>query len=481
MKQLRPYQQAALDSVSDHFRNKVKRVLLCAPCGSGKSFMGSNAALMAARNGKRVLWVAHRSELVDQAAKELKATTGMEVGVFQGSRKQNPNARIQVASIQTLIRREEIPPATFVIGDEAHRMLAKQWHALLETYSDAHFLYLTATPERGDGKPMGDLADVIVPTVQPSELIDEGVLTPCEIIAPNDEVAKGLADDPTEAYLRWGNGRRAIFFCQTKEHARRTCERLTANGVPNGLVTDETPWSTRKMIYSKVANGTIRALVNVMVATEGLDIPALEVCVIARTMGNATMFVQVAGRVMRSSPGKESGLLIDLKGVVNTFGSPEADRHYHLDGEEAVTLDDKGASKRLKCSSCGSLRTGAICPVCQMAHSTERPAVPDIIPTSMEVKAQLERSDEAAAFYIRTLFNLMNQRRPRFPSEAGMAFRREFGTNPPSTWISMFLDFFKGNLPPKNRPDWWPKDVDLPGKYRVSSDRKEIERPTAAE
>lgn len=826
-KELRSYQKQALDNVSEHFRNKTKRVLLCAPCGSGKSFMGANAAMRAARNGKRVLWVAHRSELIDQAAAELRATTGLEVGIFQGQRKQNPRAPIQVASIQTLIRREHIPPAEFLIGDEAHRMLASQWHALLETYSNAHFLYLTATPSRGDGKPMGDLADVIVPTVQPSELIDEGVLTPCEIIAPSEEISKGLAEDPTEAYLRWGNRRKAIFFCQTKEHARRTCERLSESGIPNGLVTDETPWAARKMIYSKVADGTIRALVNVMVATEGLDIPSLEVCVIARSMGNAAMFIQCldekteiltsrgfvgmddirpddtvaamdpssgksswekveeifkrelgeseamfsisnphldirvtgghrmiaksrkfdgtwgewffeeaedmserrskvmvpvsspmeiedcelkdheidfigwfltdgtksvrgtqilitqadhqpqikdlrecisrcgfscseykrdtsrfdcfptknnqtvfsipsgkrkvyrgveirgwwhlrdfldkdigssfdkmsrdqfwrllramnlgngakkrgvdysprtmtitigrrsaanriqelsvvrgfrcnivknktsnswtvhvsddqqwsllpgkdrgspsfsecpstpgemvwcvknrlgtlfvrrngkvsivgncAGRVMRSSKGKESGLLIDLKGVVNTFGSPEADRQYHLDGDDPVTIEEKKNSRVTKCASCGSTRTGAICPVCQMAHSTERPLVPEIIPTSLEVKSSIERSDESSAFYIRTVFDLMNRNVARFSAEASQAFRREYGSSPPSTLIRMFLEFFKGNLPPEDRPAWWPKDVDLPGKYRVSSSTKKGQQAAAAE
>jgi superfamily II DNA or RNA helicase len=460
-KTLRPYQSAALDEVSRHFSEGRKRVILCCPTGGGKSLCGANAVLRAVERGKKVLWVAHRSELVDQAAAELASTTGRRIGIIQGSRKPDPSAQIQVATIQTLIRRENIPPADLVVGDEAHRMLAKQWHALLETYSRSYFLYLTATPERGDGKPMSDLADVIVPTVQPSELIDEGVLVPCEIIAPNAEIAKGLAEDPVTAYLQWGGRRRAVFFCQTKEHARRVTASLEDNGIPAGMVTDDTPWATRKAIYKKVHSGQLLALVNVFVATEGLDIPPLEVCVIARTMGHASMYVQAVGRILRASPNKSSGLIIDLKGVVEKYGSPEADRHYHLEGDEAVTLDDKGAAKRMKCPDCGSLRSGPVCPVCGLAFGSDRPPVPDIVSTPLEVKVSIDRTEDAAAEYIRIVHDKFDTKVKNFAREASIAFRQSRNSPPASDWITLYADFLRGHLTPSRRPSWWPSDVEM--------------------
>jgi superfamily II DNA or RNA helicase len=279
-------------------------------------------------------------------------------------------------------------------------------------------------------------------------LIDEGVLVPCEIIAPNAEIAKGLAEDPVTAYLQWGGRRRAVFFCQTKEHARRVTASLEDNGIPAGMVTDDTPWATRKAIYKKVHSGQLLALVNVFVATEGLDIPPLEVCVIARTMGHASMYVQAVGRILRASPNKSSGLIIDLKGVVEKYGSPEADRHYHLEGDEAVTLDDKGAAKRMKCPDCGSLRSGPVCPVCGLAFGSDRPPVPDIVSTPLEVKVSI-------------VHDKFDKKVKNFAREASIAFRQSRNSPPASDWITLYADFLRGHLTPSRRPSWWPSDVEM--------------------
>lgn len=458
-RELRPYQANALSEVSRHFREGHRRVLVCCPTGGGKTFIASNAAKTAVERGKRVLWVAHRSELVDQAAKELREVTGKRVGIFQGGRKSDPGAMIQVASIQTLIRREEIPPADLVIGDEAHRMLAEQWHSLLETYKQSYFIYLTATPERGDGKPLGDLATALVPTVQPSELIADGVLVPCEIISPNFEIKGGISDDPVEAYLRWGKKRRAIFFCQSKEHAALVSEGLTAHGIPNGVVTDNTPWATRKAIYRRVSDGTLKALVNVLVGTEGLDIPPLAVCVLARTAGHSSMFIQMVGRVMRSCRGKDSALIIDLKGVVAKYGSPERDRTYSLEGDEAVSID-KGDMAILKCKDCGSLKTSPICPVCGFQATVERQLVPDIVSHEMQVVSRLDHSDDAARFYIRTIHEMMTSKVRNFSREATNAFHARYGCYPSPEWMALYRDYLTKKL--YEAPEWWPAEIALP-------------------
>ncbi len=463
MRELRPYQANALSEVSRLFREGHRRVLVCCPTGGGKTFIASNAAKTAAERGKRVLWVAHRSELVDQAVKELREVTGRKVGVFQGGRKADPSAMIQVASIQTLIRREEIPKADLVIGDEAHRMLADQWHGLLETYRDSYYIYLTATPERGDGKPLGDLATALVPTVQPSELIAEGVLVPCEIISPNFEIKGGISDDPVEAYLRWGKKRRAIFFCQSKEHAAVVAEGLTAQGIPNGVVTDSTPWAARQAIYRRVSDGTLRALVNVLVGTEGLDIPPLSVCVIARTAGHSSMYVQMVGRVMRSCRGKSSATIIDLKGVVAKYGTPDRDRTYSLEGDEAVTID-KGDMAILKCKECGSLKTSPICPVCGYQATVERQMVPDIVSHDMQVVSRIDHSDEAARFYIRTIHSMVENKVKNFSREASEAFRAKYGCYQASEWMYLYRDYLSKKL--TSAPEWWPEEIRLPTFHR---------------
>ena len=455
MKQLRPYQAQALEQTSQLFRENPRRVLICCPPGGGKTFIASSAAKAAVENGKKVLWVAHRSELVDQAAKTLREATRCPVGIFQGSRRQDKSARIQVASIQTLIRREEVPEADLVIGDEAHRLLADQWHGLLETYSNARFIYLTATPERGDGRPMGDLATAIVPTVQPSELVAEGVLVPCEIIAPKAKVKDGIADDPVDAYVRWGKGRRAIFFCQSKDHAQAVSIRLNERGIPNGVVTDSTPWATRQAIYRRVSDGTLRALVNVMVATEGLDIPPLSVCVIARSVGHSSMYIQMVGRVMRAAPKKDSALIIDLKGVARKFGSPEADRTYSLEGDEAVTIDAQSKEGKI-CPDCGCYSTALTCPACGLPGA-ERKLVPDVVGESMEVMKGLDHSGEAAREFIHIIEEMRSKRVPNFSRAASEEFARRKGCYPSPSWMMLYADFLKRKN--VDFPEWWPESM----------------------
>lgn len=453
--ELRPYQSNALAEARRLYSEGHRSILICCPTGGGKTVIASSAAKSAVEKGHRVLWVAHRSELVAQAASTLRRVIGKPVGVFQGNRRPDSNARIQVATIQTLIRRESIPEADLVIGDEAHRMLASQWHGLLETYDRAKHLYLTATPERGDGKPLGDLATALIPTVQPAELISEGVLVPCAIIAPNFKIEGAISDCPVEAYLRWADRRRAVFFCQTKIHARAVSEKLTANGIPNGVVTDDTPWATRQIIYRKVADGTLRALVNVAVATEGLDIPPLEVCVIARSVGHSAMYLQMVGRCLRSCEGKSSALIIDLKGVVKEFGSPEANREYHLEGDEAVTIQDEGMADKT-CKDCGSIRTSPVCPVCGLAATSERSPIPDIVSHTMEFVQRIDHSDDAARDYIRIIHKMKNGGVRGYARAASEEFRRVRGCYPAPAWVKAFAEFISKKL---DTPPWWPEEI----------------------
>ncbi len=452
--ELRPYQSNALEEARRLYYEGHRSLLICCPTGGGKTAIASHAVKAAVEKGHRVLWVAHRSELVDQATETLRRVTGRPVGIFQGSRRPTPHALVQVATIQTLVRREDIPQADLVIGDEAHRMLADQWHCLLETYSKARHLYLTATPERGDGKPMGDLATALIPTVQPAELISQGVLVPCAIIAPNFKIEGGISDCPVDAYLRWGDRRRAVFFCQTKIHARAVSEKLTQNGIPNGVVTDDTSWATRQIIYRRVADGTLRALVNVAVATEGLDIPPLEVCVIARSVGHSAMYLQMVGRCLRSCEGKSSALIIDLKGVVKEFGSPEADRTYHLEGDEAVTIDDDMQEKT--CKQCGSIKTSPVCPVCGFSATSERSPIPDIVSHQMDFVQRVDHGDDAARTYIRIIHDMRTRGVRSYARAASEEFRRVRGCYPAPSWVKAFAQYIDRKL---DTPPWWPEEI----------------------
>ncbi|NQT20878.1 MAG: DEAD/DEAH box helicase family protein, partial [Planctomycetes bacterium] len=146
---LRPYQQAGIDEITQKMHLNP---ILVAPTGSGKTVMG---VALVERLGVRCLWLAHRTELIQQAATRLGAY-GLSVGIIKAGFPAAPFCRCQVASVQTLIRRD-LPPAQLVIVDECHHATATTYRKILEGYPQAPRVGLTATPFRLDGKGLGDL------------------------------------------------------------------------------------------------------------------------------------------------------------------------------------------------------------------------------------------------------------------------------------------------------------------------------------
>src|SRR5258707_10019727 len=176
---LRPYQVDALERLREAWRHGVRRLLLVAPTGSGKTVCAAGVIAGAVRRGKTVVFLAHRSELINQCYAKLRdaGLAASDLGVIQAQdRRRNPGARVQVASIATLARRPHRPPADIVITDEAHRALAASYVKIAEYYPTATHLGLTATPYRADGRGLGDAYDEIVVVTSPRELIAGGDL-----------------------------------------------------------------------------------------------------------------------------------------------------------------------------------------------------------------------------------------------------------------------------------------------------------------
>ena len=156
---LREYQREALLEARAHLGNGRRKVLIVMPTGGGKTITATEACRQHVAEGGRVLWVAHRRELIKQGRDTLERC-GLRVGAFG----LNSGAPVQVESIQSLVhpKRREVPPATLVVADEAHHLLAEEWRKLAEMYKDCLLIGLTATPERGDGQPLGDIFDALV-------------------------------------------------------------------------------------------------------------------------------------------------------------------------------------------------------------------------------------------------------------------------------------------------------------------------------
>lgn len=461
--QLREYQEKALADVAAEWKNGHRRVCVALGTGAGKTRLASEAARRAVERGKRVLWLAHRTELVDQARSTLQDHIQIPVGRIQADKKNPaPHSPVQVASVHTLIKRDVLPPADLVVVDECHHFVASEFRRITDAYGDKFHLLLSATPERADGRPLSGIADAIVAPVQPRELIAAGFLVPCEIVAPPFDMEKGLCWEPVDAWMAWAKGRRTVVFCANKAHAAGLAAQFRARGIKADSVCAETPWEKRKLIYQRLASGDLRVMTNVFVATEGLDIPEVEVVMIARTVGHAGMYLQCTGRALRPATAKGSALLIDLRGAVHKFGPPDANRTYSLDGDEGVTTEeDEAHRKQLTCAQCGAVRTGVMCPVCS-ATAALGASEPEIVSVPLQEVSTIPRSPAHFAQYVRWLvaeFKAKGQPASGAPGRAAERFWQAYRAYPDATWVTLFRKWVQGDT---TRPDGWPEEVTSP-------------------
>lgn len=369
----------AIDAVARH------PALLVAPTGSGKTVMGSEIAL---RRGGRVLWVAHRTELVDQAARSL-LRLGLDVGVIKAGRAPNESALTQVASIQTLSRRT-LPPADTVVIDEAHHAVADSYGVLFREYPHAGFLGLTATPFRLDGRGLGDVGFreiVVASTVRdlcdardPGPfLVEPTVFAPAGPSLSDVGMVAGdfnqgqlgaamsgpkIVGDVVTTWAERAKGRRTVLFAVNVEHSLTMLARFKAAGIAAAHIDGTTKDEERAATLRALAEHRIDVLCNCMILTEGWDLPALEVAVVARPTQSLQLHLQMLGRIMRACDGKAGALVLDHAGNYRRHGLPTRPIGYSLDGKVVQGDDDTK-----DCPKCGLVlsRGENPCPECGFA------------------------------------------------------------------------------------------------------------------
>jgi len=344
--------------------------VLVLPTGAGKTVIASSVIRSATERKRRTLFLVHRQELLSQSVSKLEHAGVTDLRIIRaGQDLGSSNAPVTVASIPTLTRwGDRMPGADLVVFDECHHVVAKTWQRIADTYKSSHLLGMTATPERSDGQPLGDVFDSIVVGATVRELTELGHLVPCRVWAPATLPENGeIAADPAEAYKQHGGGQRAVIFCVTVEHAETVAASMP---VPTRVVHGEMPARERAQALADFAAGTVRALCNVHVLTEGFDCPTAAVCILTRKPEHTGTFLQMVGRVLRPAPGKSEALLLDLGGSVWEHGTPDADRIYSLDGDGISKDTDRDAIRQ--CPTCGSVFLAArviegCCPTCGVA------------------------------------------------------------------------------------------------------------------
>jgi len=340
---LRDYQADAVEAVID---SGSEAVCLVAPTGSGKTRMGVELAQRHVRAGGRVLWLVHRRELVSQGRAALVAA-GLD---------DQP-----VRTVQGLASNGRRPEASMVVFDEAHHYVAQEWGDVARDYASSLRLGLTATPERSDGRPLGDLFDHLVVAAGYSDLISAGHLVPCRVLRPDTPLGSDLAQRPVDAYRDRADGQLAFCFSPTIRATHKIVDEFRAEGVPAAAITAQTPKMERDESLEQFRRGELKVLVNPYVLTEGVDVPEASVCILARGSSHVSPYLQMCGRVLRPAPGKTEALLLDLSGASHAHGVPTQDRTYSLDGQG---IQIAGRALRV-CINCGFTYESQLqCPSC---------------------------------------------------------------------------------------------------------------------
>lgn len=414
---LRPYQAKAIDDLRAAYARGKRSPCLVIPTGGGKTIIAVAIILSALDRGKRVLFLAHRKELIDQTVEKL-IQSGLAIDMIRVIRGAYGSGRhdapVVVASVPTLTGarwEDAMPPADLVVHDELHHVVAASFRRVVNAYPHAHFLGLTATPCRSDGRSLSDVCDSLVVGPSVRELTAQGHLVPCRVWSPARQLNPGqIAQDPLDAYREHGAGGRAVVFCRDIVHAEREAERFGCPAV-HGKVRD------RGAILAAFARGEHQVITSVGVLTEGWDDPGCSVAILARSIGHVGMYLQICGRVLRPAPGKTMATVIDLHGSVKdpSIGPPDLDRIYSLDGDG---IQPAYRDPIRQCAHCGSVfPTAHRCPYCGIEIPIKPLAAPKITGDGLELV-----SDKPSA--TRVWYERIEARWPGICASCRMAFSK---------------------------------------------------------
>ena len=334
--ELRPYQVEAKQASLSEWSEGRRKTLLVLSTGLGKTIVFSSVTEHQVKLGHRVLIMAHRGELLSQAADKLKMLTGLDAAFEQGeNRSLGSFFSVTVGSVQSLCQEKRLsmfPQDYFqdIIVDEAHHALSESYQRVLAHFPDANVLGVTATPDRGDKQTLGTFFDSQAYEYSMSRAIREGYLSPVKarMIPLQLDISKagisggdysaadiGCALEPylhqiADEMARYCRGRKTVVFLPLIATSQKFCRMLNDVGMRaaevNGMSDD------RSKILAEFENGMYDVLCNSMLLTEGWDCPAVDCIVILRPTKVRSLYQQMVGRGMRLFPGKENLLLLDF-------------------------------------------------------------------------------------------------------------------------------------------------------------------------
>lgn len=334
--ELRKYQKEAKDSIFEQWGSGIQKTLLVLPTGCGKTIVFAKVAEECVRRGDRVLILAHRGELLDQAADKIKNATGLGCATEKAEQTCLGSwFRIVVGSVQSLMREKRLNQFqddyfNTIIIDEAHHSISESYQKVLRHFSAANVLGVTATPDRGDMKNLGTVFESLAYEYTLPRAIKEGYLSPIKAVTiplkldltgvgmqSGDFKAGdlGTALDPylhsiAEEMKKYCKDRKTVVFLPLIKTSQKFKDILNENGFRAAEVNGDS--QDRAEILQDFSDGKYNVLCNSMLLTEGWDCPSVDCVVVLRPTKVRSLYCQMVGRGTRLAPGKDHLLLLDF-------------------------------------------------------------------------------------------------------------------------------------------------------------------------
>lgn len=334
--ELRPYQQEAREAVKQDWKSGIKRTLLVLPTGCGKTIVFAKIVEDCVREGRRVLILAHRAELLEQAADKLSRSTGLKCAVEKAEESCLGSwFRVVVGSVQSMQRPKRLQQFerdyfdTIVI-DEAHHCISDGYQTVLQYFSEADILGVTATPDRGDMRNLGSYFENLAYEYTLPKAIKEGYLVPIKALTIPLKIDMsgvgmqsgdfkagdiGTVLDPylqsiADEMIKYCMDRKTVVFLPLVKTSQKFCQILNEKGFAAAEVNGNS--QDREEILSDYENGKYNVLCNSMLLTEGWDCPEVDCVIALRPTKVRSLYCQMVGRGTRLYPGKDHLLLLDF-------------------------------------------------------------------------------------------------------------------------------------------------------------------------
>jgi superfamily II DNA or RNA helicase len=439
MIQLRPRQLQALDDLRRAYATGSRAPILVAPTGFGKTATATEIVRQSVAKGRRVWFLAHLREILHDTSTRLTAA-GIRHGHIQSGRSSDYTLPVQIVAVATAARRAHLPRPDLIIVDECHLAVARSYRDVIAAAGNPRLLGLTGTPQRLDGRGLGEVFDRLVLTCGTAELVDEGLLAPVRMFVPpgvdlsgvrkrggdfDQGQASELLSRPAvvgDALSHWQKlcrGRRGVAFCTSIAHARAVAEQWQRAGYRAMAVHGGCDDQERREAIEGLRAGRLDLVACAQLWIAGVDVPQIDAVIWLRPTQSLTVWLQGNGRGLRIAPGKRDLLILDHVGNVGRLDHPLDPQKWSLEGKTKRDGERAPSIKVCPACFCAIPSQAQTCPECQHRFAPERRELQHVPGELRELDRQAEqrerRAEQGKAQTLSDLVALGKQRGLRNP------------------------------------------------------------------